>query len=483
MDDLKKKTIRGAAAKLCAQVANFLVRFVTVIILARLLDPKDFGLVAMVLIVTGVYDLLTTGGLSSATVQRPTITDEQLSTLFWINILIGGLLGVLCLATAPVLVAFYHEPRLFWLTIVMAAGFLINAAGVQHSALLQRQLRYVTIALIETTALVICGAAGIVMAIFGFGYWALVAQAIAYQLANTGLVWLFAGWRPGPPHRLADIKSMLHFGGTLTLNTLVIYIAYNADKVLLGRFWGASDLGIYERAYRLINLPTSNLNAALSGIAFSALSRLQDDFDRYKKYFLRSYSFVNAVTIPSTVFCAIFADDIISVFLGPKWSGAIPIFRFMTPTILVFGIINPTSWLLLSIGLQMRSLKLALVIAPLVISSYLIGLPYGPEGVALAYSIAMTLWVVPHIIWCLRGTGISPRDLFLSISRPFLATAVAALFASMVKIYSDQIPLALLRLGLGGTIMMIVYSWMLLSVLGQKEIYVDLARGLKSAPN
>jgi O-antigen/teichoic acid export membrane protein len=483
MDDLKKKTVRGAAAKLCAQVANFLVRFITVIILARLLDPKDFGLVAMVLIVTGVYDLLTTGGLSSATVQQSTVTDEQLSTLFWINILIGAILGLLCLATAPVLVAFYHEPRLFWLTIVMAAGFLINAAGVQHSALLQRHLRYVTIALIETTSLVACGVAGIAMAILGYGYWALVAQAIVFQLANTVLVWLFANWMPGRPHRLADIKSMLHFGGTLTLNTLVIYIAYNADKVLLGRFWGASDLGIYERAYRLINLPTSNLNAALSGIAFSALSRLQDDSVRYKKYFLRSYSFVNSVTIPGTVFCAIFADDIISVFLGPKWNGAIPIFRYMTPTILVFGIINPTSWLLLSSGLQMRSLLLALVIAPLVISSYLIGLPYGPEGVALAYSTAMTLWLIPHIIWCLRGTGISPRDLFLSISRPFLATAVAAIFAAMVNIYSDQIPSAILRLGLGGTVMMIVYSWMLLFVLGQKEIYVDLVRGLKSAPS
>ena len=120
------------------------------VVLARLLDPEDFGLVAMVAVVTGIYGLFTSAGLSSATVQKATITDEQISTLFWINMLIGTILAFLCVATAPVLVAFYREPRLFWVTVAMAAGFLFNAAGVQHFALLQRQLRYVALTVIET---------------------------------------------------------------------------------------------------------------------------------------------------------------------------------------------------------------------------------------------------------------------------------------------------------------------------------------------
>jgi O-antigen/teichoic acid export membrane protein len=169
MEDLKKRTVRGAVAKLFGQGANVLVRLITTVILARLLDPKDFGLVAMVMVVTGIYDLLTTGGLSSATVQKATITDEQISTLFWINILIGTLLGLVCLATAPILVTFYHEPRLFWVTTAMAAGFVFNAAGVQHSALLQRQLRYVAIAVIDAITLLVCATVGIGMAVLGFG--------------------------------------------------------------------------------------------------------------------------------------------------------------------------------------------------------------------------------------------------------------------------------------------------------------------------
>ena len=185
---------------------------------------------------------------------------------------------------------------------------------------------------------------------------------------------------------------------------------------------------MYERAYQLINIPTAELNSAIGGVAFSALSRLQNDPVRLRSYFVKGYSLVMSMTIPSTIFCAMFADDIILVVLGPKWKDAAVIFRLLTPTILIFGIINPIVWLLYSIGLQVRSLKIALVIAPLVITAYILGLPYGPSGVAFAYSAAMTLWLLPHIVWCLHGTMISPWDLFLAAGRPFLAGIVAAAF-------------------------------------------------------
>ena len=160
---------------------------------------------------------------------------------------------------------------------------------------------------------------------------------------------------------------------------------------------------------------------------------------RFKSYFLKGYSLVISLTLPITIFCALFADDIILVILGPKWTEAAVIFRLLTPTVLIFGMINPFGWLLLSIGLQGRSLAIALVIAPLVITAYVIGLPYGPSGVAFAYSAAMTLWLVPHVAWCLHGTMISPWDLFLAVSRPFLSGIVAAAFAFGVQFYFGQL--------------------------------------------
>ena len=166
---------------------------------------------------------------------------------------------------------------------------------------------------------------------------------------------------------------MMRFGGLITLNGLIVYIAYNLDKILLGRYWGAGIIGIYGRAYQLINIPTDNLNSAVGSVAFSTLSRLQHDQERLKSYFLKGYSLVVTMTLPITFACALFADDLIFVMLGPKWQGAVPIFRLLAPTILIFAVINPLGWLLYSLGLVGRSLKIALVIAPLVTAGYLSG--------------------------------------------------------------------------------------------------------------
>ena len=252
-DDLKQRVVQGGTAKLFGQAANFVLRLAFLMVMARLLSPEEFGLVAMVTVVTGFYGLFTSAGLSSATVQRVTVTDAQISTLFWVNMLIGAVLCALCLATAPALVAFYHEPRLTWVTAAMAAGFLVNAAGVQHIALLQRDLRYVTLTSIEVLAQVASMATGIALAVAGFGYWALVAATLAGPGVMTVLAWITTRWIPGRPHRDAEILSMLRFGGVVTIQTVLNHVAQNIDKVLLGRFRGADTLGIYGRAYQLVS--------------------------------------------------------------------------------------------------------------------------------------------------------------------------------------------------------------------------------------
>ena len=145
---------------------------------------------------------------------------------------------------------------------------------------------------------------------------------------------------------------MIRFGGTLTLNQLVVYVAYNLEKVLLGRYWGASVIGIYGRAYQLANIPTENLNSAVGGVVFSALSRLQEDTKRFRSYFLKGYSLVLVLTIPITLVCCLFAKELISVLLGPKWQEAVPIFRLLAPTIMIYALINPLSWVLFSLGLN-----------------------------------------------------------------------------------------------------------------------------------
>ncbi|QEL22967.1 lipopolysaccharide biosynthesis protein [Bosea sp. F3-2] len=480
MEALKQRTIRGGLAKLVGQGITFALRLLYIVVMARLLSPSEFGLVAMVTVVTGIYDLFRDGGLSAAAIQQATITEEQKSTLFWVNMLIGAILTLLCLLTAPILIRFYQEPRLFGVTAAISVGFLFGAAGAQYAAMLHRDLRYVTLAAIDVFSVIVNTAAAITMAATGWGYWSIVVPSVGVTIFNTVVMWLVVGWKPGWPRRNAGVMAMLKFGGTTSLNRLVVYVAYNLDKVLLGRFWGADALGLYSRAYQLINIPTTQLNDAIGGVAFSALSRLQNDSAQYKNYFLKGYSLVVALTAPITLFSAAFADDIIRVVMGPRWEAAATIFRLLTPTVLFFGLVNPLAWFLMSSGLQQRSLNIALVLAPICVVSYLAGLPYGPNGVAAAFSIALSLWLLPHMLWCIKGTGITLTDLLEAIWPPVSSAIVATIAAIAVGALVGHAESALLRFALNGSVMAATYSGMLLVVMGQKTFYLNLISQLRT---
>lgn len=474
MKDLRERAIRGGFARVCAQGANFALRIGSLMALARLLQPWDFGLVGMVTAFTGVLNLFRDFGLSAASVQRGHVTEGQMSTLFWINVLVGTSLALTTLLLAPFVSAFYHEPRLVWVTSVIAIGFLFNALGIQHSALLQRQMRFTALSVIDVSSWLLSTVLAIAMAKAGLGYWALVAMTVALPLASTSGLWLTTRWLPGMPQRGQGISSLMRFGGTLTANGLVVYLASNFEKILLGRFWGADAIGIYGRAYQLIRIPTDTLNSAVGEVAFSALSRLQDDPLRFRSYFLKGYSLVLALTLPATAACFLFGDDIISVFLGPKWKPAAIIFQYLAPTILVFAIANPLSWLVSSLGWVTRGLKMSLVIAPLMIAGYVIGLPYGPRGVAFAYSTVMLLWVFPVIAWSVHRSPISLRDIIATFSKPLIGVMAATVVALGARVTCDGRFSPLPRLMIESFVLFAVYIGVLFFVMGQKQFYMGI---------
>ena len=479
MQNLKEKIIRGGAARLASQVVSLALRAGALVVLARLLGPKDFGLVGMVTALTGVLTWFRDFGLSAAAVQRSEITEDQHSTLFWINLLVGALLALVTLAAAPAIAAFYHEPRLLWVAPALGTAFLFTAMGTQHSALLQRQMRFTSMAVVGVASLAVGTAIGVGGAAIGYGYWALVANSVTTPLVASIGFWLATGWVPGMPRRRTGVRSMVHFGGTLTLSNVIAYIGLNADKVLIGRFLGVDAVGIYGRGFQIASIPTDNLNWAVGEVAFSALSRLQNDPGRLKSYFLKCFSFVLGLTLPITIACALFADDFVHVLLGPKWHAATEIVRLLAPTIVVMAVLNPMTWLINSLGLVRRGLRIALVFAPIMIVGCLLGLPYGAPGVAFAYSAAMALWVIPHIAWCLHGTPISLRDVAEAVFRP-LACGVAAggiAYAARGMCGDSLSPLPRLILETG--VLTVTFFILMIFVAGQKALYIDLLRGLR----
>jgi PST family polysaccharide transporter len=479
-EKLKGTSVRGGLIVATSQALKFILQTGSAMILARLLKPEDFGIQTMVVTITGFISLFKDAGLSMATVQRSDIDHEQISTLFWINVGIGAILAVLVAALAPALVAFYGEPRLFWVTIVLGSTFLVGGFGMQHGALLQRSMRFATMAKIDILSLASSCAAGILMASLGCGYWSLVVMAYVGILVNVASLFLVVRWTPGRPSRGRDVRKMLHFGGTLTLNSLVVYFAYNMDKVLIGRVLGSALLGIYSRAYQLVNLPLGQLSNSLFSVAFPALARIQDDKERLCRSFLKGYGILISINLPITIVTALFAEEIIAFLLGAKWSAAGPILRLLTPAIIGFALMNPFGWFLMATGRATRSLRMAYMIPPIMLLGIVTGLHYryhyGLAGVACGYSAAVVALVVPIIGWAIHKTGITAKSLWDTMKLPVLAGLLAAVAGLVFKMLVNNLLPPLPRLFLGAILVLGLYAWVLLFALGQKELYVDLFR-------
>jgi O-antigen/teichoic acid export membrane protein len=340
--------------------------------------------------------------------------------------------------------------------------------------LLQRGMRFVTLAKINVLSLAASSATGVAMALLGCRYWSLVGMVIASSIVGAAAVWLAVPWVPGPPRRGSGIRSMLHFGGLGTCNSFVVFLAWNAEKLLLGRFWGADALGLYGRAYQLVTLPVHQLNAAVTGVAFPALSRIQHDAERLARSFLRGYSLLMSLTIPITIASALFAEEIVRIVLGAKWMEAAPILRLLSPVALVFAVVTPLSWLVICTGRAGRALSISTAATPLVIVGIVLGLTHGPKGVALGYSTALTVLLIPIAAWAKRGTGITWADLWGAARPPLLSGLLAGAAGLLVKLALGGRLAPILCLMVGLAVVLGIHAWVLLIVMRQRHMYMDV---------
>jgi O-antigen/teichoic acid export membrane protein len=481
MEDLRNKTIRAGFANVSGRAVKTLLRVISIMALARLLSPQDYGLVGEVTVFTGVLNMVSGFGLSAAAVQHDTMTEEKASGLFWINVLLGGSLTAIALALVPAIAAFYGEPQLRPIACVAAFGFLLNGAGVQHYALLHRQMRFSTSVLVDVMSMLATASIAIGMAVAGFGYWALVSMTISLPFATTLGLWLATGWIPGLPRRGTGLRSMIHFGGTMTLHGLVDFFAKSFGQVLLGRVWGAEILGIYGRANNLVALSTDNLNSTIGEVVFAALSRTRNEPERLRRYFIKGYSLVVSLTVPLAIVGALFADELTLVALGPKWADTAPVFRILTPSILAFAIANPLSWLMSSLGLVGRGLKMSLISAPLMIAGATIGLPYGARGVAFAYSTVTLLSALSFIAWAVHGTVIRVSDIFAALRPPFASSLAAAAVAYGAHLVCAPLLATLPRTAVDIGVFGLVYTGLLFSVTDQRSLYLKMLRATTAA--
>jgi O-antigen/teichoic acid export membrane protein/ubiquinone/menaquinone biosynthesis C-methylase UbiE len=423
--DLGRRSVRGAAVTFSVQATRFLLGLGSTMALARLLTPADFGLVAMVTAVTGFVAMFKDAGLSMATVQRSEVTHSQVSTLFWVNVGLSAILMLLVAALAMPIARFYGEPALTLVTVAIAGTFVLGGLTVQHVALLKRQMRFGAMAIKDIGAL----AAGIIVAIVlaarGAGYWALVAMIAVQAATEMVLAWLLSAWRPGPARRGTGVRPMLAFGGFLSGTHFLVYIRRNLDNVLIGALWGGSALGLYSKAYALLMVPITQVSGPIKAVVVPALSRLCDDAERYRAFHYNAAFLVGLVTVPAVGFVFVSARDLVAVVLGHQWHEAVPIFLALAPAGLVAALKDTAGWTFVSTGRTDRAFRAEIVGSLLVVMGIILGLRWGPVGVAAGFSAAYVIYLPGLIAYSYSGTPLRMMSLLRIVWPIFLAMMLA----------------------------------------------------------
>lgn len=423
--DLKGRSVRGGTVTLASQGAKFLLGLGSTMILARLLTPADFGLIAKLYLVIGFAEIVKDLGLSMASVQRAVLTHRLASNLFWMNLAAGVGLAIALIMGAPWIALAYDDPAVEPVLQVFAAMFLLGSLAAQHQALLQRQMRFLALASIEIAARVAGIASAVLLAAQGYGHWALVANLVVYAGAFALAMWPATGWVPGLPSLTTGFQGMLRFGTNLTLVNLLNHVNRSIDRLIIGRFAGDAAAGLYDRAHQLLLLPLNQVNAPVTAVAIPALSRLQDEPARFRAAYLRAVSLICTMAAPLVVFMFVWTEQIVRLVLGPQWLGAIDLFRILALAGLTKPLANTIGWLFIATGRTAEALRWRLAtlwITP--VASPLALHFFGVTGVAWSLSLLSLILTGPAVWYAQRGSGIGTAAILRTAARPTLAAVL-----------------------------------------------------------
>jgi PST family polysaccharide transporter len=461
-DDLAGRSARGGAVTVGAQAFKFVLSTGAAIALARMLTPNDYGLIAMVAILVNFVGMFQYLGLSTATVKWAELNHQQVSTLFWINMALSAAIMLVTVGGGPLLAWFYHEPRLIGISAAYGVTILITGLSIQHEAILSRQMRFTAIVVVETTGLLIGFLAAIVAAWYGAGYWALVLNQMVMALVTVVGVWSVCKWRPGFPGRGLDLRSMLSYGGNLTGFNIMTFFSRNLDNLLIGKFWGAHQLGVYSRAYQMLLLPMQQINAPLAAVAVPALSRLADSPERYRAAYLRILEKIVMITMPLGALMIATSDWMVLLLLGPKWSETGKIFMLLGIAAIIQPVTKTAWWLFSTQGRTRELFHWGIISAVVAVVSILVGLPWGATGVAASYALVDLLIATPLLFWYVGRRGpIRTGDFYRTIAPSVMASmcSLALLFGCRPWLSSvpGLIPRLSVALGLTAGISLLIF--------------------------
>ncbi len=433
---LGRRSLRGGAITIAARAVNGLIQVGSVFILARLLTPEDYGLVAMVTAMIGFAPVLVDFGSRDAIVQRERITEGEVSALFWIAIGVGCTFAALVTAGGPLIASFYGEPRLTGIAFVSSLSFIASALISQHQALLRRAVRFRELAVVDVVANVLSAATAIAMAYSGFRYWALVVRPVAmYSFMAIG-AWCYCRWVPVRPTFTPGVKEMIKFGVNLTGFSMTDFAAKNGDRVAVGRTLGAGALGFYQNAMFVYDNLLDVLVLPLHQVAVATLSKLQGDVAELKKSWAKALATVAFYAMPAFGILAVTSRDVIVILLGPKWIPAGALLSILALRGIPHSVERTLGWLHVAAGRTDRWFRWGIGATAAQLAVLLVAIRFGMAGVVWAYVGFMYIVFIPALAYAGRPLGVRAADIVRVVGGQLVSALVAAGGAAIVSSYA-----------------------------------------------
>lgn len=429
--DLAKMTgriARGGAATLGAQAVKFLIRVASQVLVARLLTPADYGLIAMVFPVISLVQIISALGLGQATIIQQKIDQEDVSALFWLGLGLNLAMCLFFVAISPLIGLMYRSDAVVPVAISLALLIPIAGLAAQPYALLSRSFRFQSMALMD----IVPPAAGLVVAycaaLSGWKYWALVAGTACETVMTVTVIWVMSRWLPSWPKFSRRIWSLVRSGGDLTIFNLAVYATTSVDNMLLGVTRGQVALGLYDKGYKLVTQPLSQVTSPIDRITIPPLVKLHQDPDGYRRLFQGMLAALMVGLLPGVAFVMMDAQLLTGIALGKNWTSIAPVVSWLCVGALAVPLNSGVSWLFKSQNRTQEQLRMGLVVTAVSIASFVAGLPWGAVGVATGAGLSFLFVCVPVTCWAaVRAGPVTAKDLIGTIWPIAFATAAVIL--------------------------------------------------------
>ena len=460
-DNLKSKTVKGLKWSSLSQITRQVLQYISTLVLVGVLPPEDFGLMSMALIITGFLEIFKDLGTGSALIQKESLSKKIIASIFWLNLGFGALIALVLYLISPLFALIYNVKEITSILQILSISFLIAGTSIIHKALLEKQLYFKELSIIELLSSFISFVIGIYLAISGYGVWSLVFQSLTYTSLNSLMLWIFSNWKPSFHFDIKDVKLLSSFSLNLTGFNIVNYFARNMDYFIIGKFLGDRPLGHYYLAYRIMLYPIQNITWVVSRVLFPSFSRIQNDNKRFKSAYIKITNSVALLTFPIMAGMAFLSHEFVATFFGRNWDVELVsmLIMILAPVGALQSVISTVGNIYQAKGRTDWMFKWSIFYSTFTIIGFFIGIRWGTIGVAYSYLITNLILIYPVFSIPFKLIELQPIKFFKSFASTFFAIAIMLgilyLSSSFIQNLNDLSRLVILSF-VGGSVYIII---------------------------